>query len=178
MQDDDDSKNATLTNKEMLVFMMMQGDSMGSTNQILPLLFLDDENSKLDFKSFFLYSNMLKQGEFDNWKEEKKYLIIVWNIFFSDCSTNTDDQFSNLLPLLILTDEKNNSTSDSLMLMLMMQSMGDSPVGISSMMPFLLMDDKVIFCNNFEFQNFSGQFLSSHKRRDTKRFQILNTIKI
>ena len=82
MQDDDDSKNATLTNKEMLVFMMMQGDSMGSTNQILPLLFLDDENSKLDFKSFFLYSNMLKQGEFDNWKEEKKYLIIVWNIFF------------------------------------------------------------------------------------------------
>ena len=77
MQDDDDSKNSTLTNKEMLVFMMMQGDSMGSTNQILPLLFLDDENSKLDFKSFFLYSNMLKQGEFDNLKEVKKYLIIV-----------------------------------------------------------------------------------------------------
>lgn len=82
MQDDDDSKNSTLTNKELLVFMMMQGDSMGSTNQILPLLFLDDENSKLDFKSFFLYSNMLKQGEFDNLKEVKKYLIIVWNNFF------------------------------------------------------------------------------------------------
>ena len=82
MQDDDDSKNSTLTNKEMLVFMMMQGDSMGSTNQILPLLFLDDENSKLDFKSFFLYSNMLKQGEFDNLQEVKKYLIIVWNNFF------------------------------------------------------------------------------------------------
>ena len=64
------------------------------------------------------------------------------------------------------------------MLMLMMQSMGDSPVGISSMMPFLLMDDKVIFCNNFEFQKFSGQFVSSQKRRDTKRFEIFNTIKI
>ena len=62
MQDDDDAKNATLSNKEMLLFMMMQGDSMGNTESILPLLFLDDD-SDIDFKSFFLYSNMLKQGK-------------------------------------------------------------------------------------------------------------------
>ena len=34
---------------------------MGDSNSILPLLMLSDDS--LDFKSFFLYSNMLKQGK-------------------------------------------------------------------------------------------------------------------
>ena len=49
-------------NKNMLIMMMMQGDNMGDMNSILPLLMLDDDS--VDFKNFFLYSNMLKQGIF------------------------------------------------------------------------------------------------------------------
>ena len=55
---DDDKKSSD--NKDLLILMMMQGGSMGDTSQILPLLMLDDDS--LDFKTFFMYSNMLKQG--------------------------------------------------------------------------------------------------------------------
>merc|ERR1712136_43624 len=83
------------------MMMMMQGGSMGDSNSILPLLMLSDDS--LDFKSFFLYSNMPKQ----------------------DCDTSTDSQFSSMLPLLLMSDDssKKSSSSDSLMMMLMMQSM-------------------------------------------------------
>merc|ERR1712136_356269 len=102
------------------MMMMMQGGSMGDSNSILPLLMLSDDS--LDFKSFFLYSNMPKQ----------------------DCDTSTDSQFSSMLPLLLMSDDssKKSSSSDSLMMMLMMQSMGDSPVGINNILPFLMMGDK------------------------------------
>ena len=58
----DDDKNSTKSsdNKNMLIMMMMQGGNMGDMNSILPLLMLDDDS--VDFKNFFLYSNMLKQG--------------------------------------------------------------------------------------------------------------------
>ena len=56
--DDDDAKSAE--NKNLLIMMMMQGGEMGDTQSILPLLLLDDGD--LDFKSFFLYSNLLRQG--------------------------------------------------------------------------------------------------------------------
>ena len=55
---DDDKKSSE--NKNFLIMMMMQGDNLGDSNSILPLLLLSDDS--LDFKSFFLYSNMLKQG--------------------------------------------------------------------------------------------------------------------
>ena len=55
---DDDKKSSD--NKDLLILMMMQGGSLGDTSQILPLLMLDDDS--LDFKTFFMYSNMLKQG--------------------------------------------------------------------------------------------------------------------
>ena len=56
--DDKDAKSAE--NKNLLIMMMMQGGEMGDTQSILPLLLLGDGD--LDFKSFFLYSNMVKQG--------------------------------------------------------------------------------------------------------------------
>ena len=56
--DDKDAKSAE--NKNLLIMMMMQGGEMGDTQSILPLLLLGDGD--LDFKSFFLYSNMLRQG--------------------------------------------------------------------------------------------------------------------
>ena len=61
---DKDESNSTKSseNKDLLILMMMQGASMGDSNAILPLLMLDDDS--LDFKSFFLYSNMLNQGKF------------------------------------------------------------------------------------------------------------------
>ena len=60
--DKDEKSNKTSDNKDLLILMMMQGSSMGDTNSILPLLMLDDDS--IDFKSFFLYSNMLNQGNF------------------------------------------------------------------------------------------------------------------
>ena len=56
--DEDDAKSAD--NKNLLIMMMMQNGDMRDTQAILPLLLLGDGD--LDFKSFFLYSNMLKQG--------------------------------------------------------------------------------------------------------------------
>ena len=53
-------------NKNLLIMMMMQGGNLADTNSILPLLML--ENDSLDLKNFFLYSNMLKQGEFEVYK--------------------------------------------------------------------------------------------------------------
>ena len=56
--DDDDKKSSE--NKNFLIMMMMQGENLGDSNSVLPMLLLSDDS--LDFKSFFLYSNMLKQG--------------------------------------------------------------------------------------------------------------------
>ena len=56
--DDDDKKSDE--NKNLLMMMMMQGGDLSDSNSILPLLLLSDDS--LDFKSFFLYSNLLKQG--------------------------------------------------------------------------------------------------------------------
>ena len=59
--DKDDKSSKTSDNKDLLILMMMQGENMGDSNAILPLLMLDDDS--IDFKSFFLYSNMLNQGK-------------------------------------------------------------------------------------------------------------------
>ena len=94
---------------------------MSDMNSILPLLLLsdDDSNSTLDMTSFFLYSSMLQ----------------------NDCEIATDDQFGAMLPLLLMDSEDGNS--DNLMLMLMMQTMGDSPVGMDNIFPLLfLLDDE------------------------------------
>ena len=61
---DDTNSTESSDNKNMLIMMMMQGDNMGDMNSILPLLMLDDDS--VDFKNFFLYSNMLKQGILTN----------------------------------------------------------------------------------------------------------------
>ena len=55
-----------------------------------------------------------------------------------DCEHETDGQMNLLLPLLM----SDNSTDDNLMMMLMMQSMGNQPIGMSQLMPFMLMSDK------------------------------------
>ena len=68
---DDDDKNKTSDNTNMLIMMMMSGGNMGDMNNILPLLLLDDDS--VDFKNFFLYSNMLKQGK--NSSEHYKFLF-------------------------------------------------------------------------------------------------------
>ena len=66
---DDTNSTESSDNKNMLIMMMMQGDNMGDMNSILPLLMLDDDS--VDFKNFFLYSNMLKQGN----------LILIFKLF-------------------------------------------------------------------------------------------------
>ena len=58
---DEKISNKSVDNKDLLVLMMMQGNTMGDTNAILPLLLLDDDS--IDFRNFFLYSQMLKQGK-------------------------------------------------------------------------------------------------------------------
>ena len=131
---DDDDKNKTSDNTNLLIMMMMSGGNMGDMNNILPLLLLDDDS--VDFKNFFLYSNMLKQGKIldSNPESMEPHLTIEINFYkfsmnFLDCDTNTDSQFNMMMPLLLMDDDK-NSTSNTLMLMMMMQSMGDSPIGM------------------------------------------------
>ena len=60
---DDDISKKSVDNKDLLVLMMMQGNTMGDTQAILPLLLLDDDS--VDFTNFFLYSYMLRQGTLD-----------------------------------------------------------------------------------------------------------------
>ena len=57
---DDDKKSDE--NKNLMIMMMMQGGNLDDTQNILPMLMMSDDS--LDFKSFFLYSNMLKQGKY------------------------------------------------------------------------------------------------------------------
>ena len=59
----DDDKNSD-ENKNLMIMMMMQGGNMDDTQNILPMLMLSDDS--VDFKSFFLYSNMLKQGKYSS----------------------------------------------------------------------------------------------------------------
>jgi len=68
---------------------------------------LSDDSEDLDMTSFFLFSSMLQK----------------------DCTTNTDNQFQSMLPLLLMSDDSSNATSSNLMLMMMMQTMGSSPLG-------------------------------------------------
>lgn len=56
--DDDKSKS---DNKNLMIMMMMQGENMGDSNLMLPLLLTDDD--ELDFKIFFLYQNMMIHGK-------------------------------------------------------------------------------------------------------------------
>ena len=74
---DDDKSTKSSDNKNMLIMMMMQGDNMGDMNSILPLLMLDDDS--VDFKNFFLYSNMLKQGKISH--ERYKFSDLIRKIF-------------------------------------------------------------------------------------------------
>ena len=77
--DDKDSK--TDKNKNLLIIMMMQGGNMADSQSILPLLMLDDDS--VDFKSFFLYSNMLNQGNLNS--TNCFFCRIFWIHNFSRC---------------------------------------------------------------------------------------------
>ena len=59
-----------------------------------------------------------------------------------DCSVNTDSQMNVVLPLLMMEDNSNTSSTDEMLAMMMFQSMGNSPIGMSQILP-LLMDDKI-----------------------------------
>jgi hypothetical protein len=88
---------------------------MGDMNSMLPFLMMGDNS--LDFKSLFLMTNMMNQ----------------------DCTTDTDSQMNMLLPMLMMGDESSNS--DDLMMLLMMQSMGNQPLGMDMLMPHLMSQD-------------------------------------
>ena len=111
-----DQDNKTSDNTDMLMLMMMQGQDMGDMNSMLPFLMMGDDS--LDFKSLFLMTNMMNQ----------------------DCAHETDSMMNMLMPMLMMGDEE--GSSDDLMMLMMMQSMGNSPVGMNQMMPFLMMNDK------------------------------------
>ena len=59
-----------------------------------------------------------------------------------DCSVNTDSQMNLVLPLLMMEDNSNTSSTDEMLVMIIFQSMGNSPIGMSQILP-LLMDDKI-----------------------------------
>ena len=59
------------------------------------------------------------------------FLIIILNNIFLDCETDTDSQFNMMLPMLLMGE--NNST-DSLMLMMMMQTMGNQPFSMDQVL--------------------------------------------
>lgn len=62
-------------NSDMLMMMMMQGNSMGDMDSILPLLMLSDDS--IDFQSLFLLMNMMKQGLYKRKMcSNKKYQIV------------------------------------------------------------------------------------------------------
>ena len=66
---------------------------------------------------------MISFGSKNDYFDTGNYFWVEkWNI--SDCDTDTDSQFNMMLPLLLMDDK--NST-DSLMLMMMMQTMGNQP---------------------------------------------------
>jgi len=110
LMDSDSSENT-----DQLIMMMMQRGGGGTTDMDSILPFLRDDDS-MDFKSIFLMLNMMKQ----------------------DCQHETDASINMLIPLLPM--DEGNSFSDSLMMMMMMQSMGNSPISMNQLMPFLLME--------------------------------------
>ena len=71
-----------------------------------------------------------------------KFLIFVVysSLFIIDCEHDTDSQMNMLLPMIMMGNE--TESSDNLMMMLMMQSMGNQPIGLNSMMPFIMMNDQ------------------------------------
>ena len=87
---------------------------MADMNSMLPFLMLGDDS--MDFKSLFLMTNMMNQ----------------------DCAHETDSMMNMLMPMLLSGD---GSNSDDLMMLMMMQSMGNNPVGMNQIMPFMMMDE-------------------------------------
>lgn len=84
---DSNDSSSSENSLALMMMMMMQGGSMGDMNSILPLLLFSDddanESSGIDFMSLFLFSSMLQ----------------------TDCSTSTDNQFSIMLPLMLMGDD-------------------------------------------------------------------------
>ena len=62
--------------------------------------------------------------------------------FISECATDTDSQFNMMLPMLLMGE--NNST-DSLMLMMMMQTMGNQPFNMDQVKKKIFR--KFLFCD-------------------------------
>ena len=76
---DQAKSNSSSANRDLMMLMAMGGSGMDSAS-ILPLMMMEDNS--LDFKNFFLYSNLLRQ----------------------DCRTETGAEFSALLPLLLMQE--------------------------------------------------------------------------
>ena len=54
---------------------------------------------------------------------------------------NTDDQFRTLLPLIMTDTKSSKNETDNLMMMLMIQAMGNQPLSMDSVLPLLLMKE-------------------------------------
>jgi hypothetical protein len=106
-----------------MMMLMQENGHVSSFNAILPMLLIgdDDFSGDIDFKTLFLLSSMTQK----------------------DCSVSTAGQLNNLLPLLLMASDSNNDNStDPLMLMLMMQTMGgQGTVQMDTLLPLMLSSD-------------------------------------
>lgn len=108
-----DSNGTAFENQQLLMMMLMQnGGQPIQTDSLLPLLMLNDDNA--DFSTLFLALNMFQQ----------------------DCSSRTDSAIQNLMPMLLMDDADPNK---NLMMMLMFQTMGDNPLNMDQIMPYILL---------------------------------------
>ena len=54
---------------------------------------------------------------------------------------NTDDQFRTFLPLIMADTKSSKNETDDLMMILMIQAMGNQPLSMDSVLPLLLMKE-------------------------------------
>lgn len=58
---EESSGKSSRDKRKLLISRMLAGESLGNTEEILPML-IEDENS-VDLKNFYLYQDMLEQGK-------------------------------------------------------------------------------------------------------------------
>ena len=68
----------------MMMMLMQNPASMNQPNSMLPLLFLNDDNDKLDFKTLFLLTNTMRNDcQHDTKSQMGLYLPALMNVSYS-----------------------------------------------------------------------------------------------
>merc|ERR1711935_934489 len=126
------------------MMMLMMGNSMGvnqqdSFSQLLPLMLMGSDDDSDDNSDMLMMMMMMNPGMLGDNNAMLPLMFLMTTMMQKDCTHDTNDQMSSMLPLLLMGE---NGNDDKLKTLLMFQMMSDgSGLNMDSMLPMLMLGD-------------------------------------